>query len=155
MMNVRLPKIVDELYTLADKCARTEEGRRLPGEEDGINVDSEDNDDTASQKNKNKKRNKKRKHKEVLVVEGSSTPSTGKKAKTEAPDKEVAACTYCREASAAEKAGMADGSYCKIHQTKGHDLQECHQVEQLVKRQRAEYEKCDKERGQNSAGGKG
>jgi hypothetical protein len=26
-MNVRLPKTVNELYTLADKCARTEEGR--------------------------------------------------------------------------------------------------------------------------------
>ena len=35
-MNVRLPKTVNELYTLADKCARTEEGRRLPGEEDGV-----------------------------------------------------------------------------------------------------------------------
>ena len=26
-MNVRLPKTVNELYTLADKCARTDEGR--------------------------------------------------------------------------------------------------------------------------------
>ena len=48
-----------------------------------------------------------------------------------------------------------DGPYCKIHRTKGHDLQECYQVEQLVKRQRAEYEKRDKEKGPNVAGGKG
>ena len=26
-MNMRFPKTVNELYTLADKCARTEEGR--------------------------------------------------------------------------------------------------------------------------------
>ena len=33
--------------------------------------------------------------------------------------------------------------------------QECHQVEQLVKWQRAEYEKSDKGKGQNGTGGKG
>ena len=91
----------------------------------------------------------------MLTVEGSGTPSTGKKAKAEAPGKEVATCTDCREAAAAEKAGKGDGSCCKIHRTKGHDLQECHQVEQLVKKQRAEYEKRDKEKGQNGASGKG
>ena len=78
-----------------------------------------------------------------MTVEGPGTPSTGKKAKAEAPDKEAAMCADCREAAAAEKAGKCDGPYCKIHQTKGHDLQECYQVEQLVKRQRAEYEKRD------------
>ena len=63
-------------------------------------------------------------------------------------------CADCREAAAAEKAGKGDGSYCKIHRTKGDDLQECYQVEQVVKRQRAEYEKRDKEEGQYVAGGK-
>ena len=66
----------------------------------------------------------------MLVVEGSSTPSTGKKAETEAPGKEVVVCTDCQEA-AAEKARKADGLYYKTHLTKGHDLQECHHVEQL------------------------
>ena len=33
-MNVWLPKTVKELYTLVDKCARMEEGTKLPGEED-------------------------------------------------------------------------------------------------------------------------
>ena len=86
-----------------------------------------------------------------MTVEGSGTPSTGKKANAEAPGKEAATCTDCREASAAEKSGNGDGPYCKIHWTKGHDLQECHQVEQLVKRQRAEYEKRNS---QNGADGK-
>ena len=69
-----------------------------------------------------------------MTVEGSGTPSTSKKAKAEAPGKEAATCTACREATAAEKAGKGDGPYCKIHRTKGHDLQECYQVEQFNKR---------------------
>ena len=82
-----------ELYTLVDKCAQAEEGRILPGEEDGVDIDSEDDDEATNQKKKNKKRNKRHKDKAVMTVEGSGTPSTGKKAKTEAHGKEVAACT--------------------------------------------------------------
>ena len=104
---------------------------------------------------RSKKRNRKCKEKTVLAIEGSGVPCTGKKAKTEDPGKEVAACADCREAVAAGKAGKADIPYCKIHRTKGHDLQECHQVEQLVKKQKAEYEKRDKERDQDGIGGKG
>ena len=153
-MNVRLPKTVKELYILVDKCARTKEGRNLPGEDECINVDSEDDDESTSQK-KSKKRSKKRRDKAVMAVEGSGMPSNGKKVKAEAPGKEAAVCTNCREAAAVEKVGKGDGPYCKIHQTKGHDLQDCYQVEQLAKRQRVEYEKRDKEKGQNVAGGKG
>jgi hypothetical protein len=131
-----------------------EEGRKLPGEEDCTNIDSEDEDESTSQK-KSKKRSKKQRDKTVMIVEGSGTPSTGKKAKAEASGKEAAVCADCREAAAAEKAGKGDGPYCKIHRTKGHDLQECYQVEQLVKGQKAEYEKRNKEKGQNVAGGKG
>ena len=109
-MNVRLPKTVKDLYTLVDKCARMEEGRKLPGEEDCINVDLEDEHESTSQR------------KVVMAVEGSVTPSTGKKAKAEAPGKEAAACATCREAAAAEKVGKGDGPYFKIHRTKGHDL---------------------------------
>ena len=98
-----------------------EEGRKLPGEEDCINVDSEDDDESTSQK-KSKKRSKKRRDMAVMTVEGSGTPSTGKKA--EAPGKEAAVCTDCREAATAEKAGKCDGPYYKIHRTKGQDLQE-------------------------------
>ena len=53
-----------------------------------------------------------------------------------------------------KKAGKGDGPYCKIHRTKGHDLQECHQIDQLVKKQKAEYEKRDKERDQDGVGGR-
>ena len=103
-------------------------GRKLPREEVCINVDTKEEDESTSQR-KSKKRNKKPRDKTVMSVEGSGTPSTGKKAKVEAPGKEVAACTSCREATAAERVGKGDGPYCKIHRTKGHDLQECYQVE--------------------------
>ena len=81
-----------------DECARMEEGRKLPGEEDCINVDSEEEDESTSQR-KGKKRNKKPRDKTVMTMEGSGMPSTGKKAKAEAPDKEAAACTASQEAA--------------------------------------------------------
>src|SRR3989337_4263169 len=80
-MNVQLPKTMKKLYTLVDKCARVEEGRKLPGEEDCVDIDSEDDDETISKKKKNKKHNKKHKDKTVMAVEGSGMPCTGKKAK--------------------------------------------------------------------------
>src|SRR5215216_667975 len=58
-MSVRLPKNMKELYTLVDKCARMEEGRKLPREEDCINIDLEDDDESTSLK-RSKKRSKKR-----------------------------------------------------------------------------------------------
>ena len=121
-------------------------GKEVSGEEDCTNIDSEDDDESTSLK-KSKKRSKKRKDKAVMNVKGSGMPSTGKKAKAKGPGKEVAVCADCRKAAAAEKAGKGDGSYCKIHRTKGHDIQECYQVEQLIKRQRAVYDKRDKEKG--------
>ena len=153
-MNIQLLKTVKELYTLVDKCAQIEEGRMLPEEEDNINVDSEDDDESTSQK-KRKEHSKKRKDKAVMTVERSGTPSTSKKAKAKVPDKEAVVCAKCQKAAATEKAGNGDGPYCKIYRTKGHDLQESYQVEQLVKRRKAEYEKHDKEKCQNVAGGKG
>ena len=53
-MNMRLPKTVNELYTLVDKFARAEEGRRLPGEEVGIEIDLEDDDDATTLRKKKK-----------------------------------------------------------------------------------------------------
>ena len=104
-----------------DKCARMEEGRKLLGEEDCVNVNSEDEDESTSHR-KSKKRSKKPRDKAVMTVEGSGTPSTGKKAKAEAPGKEVAACTDCWEAAVAEKAVKTDRPYCNIHRTKDHAL---------------------------------
>ena len=63
-----------KLYTLVDKCARVEEGRKLPGEEDCIDIDSKDDDKSTSQRKKNRKRNKKHKDKAVMIVEGLGTP---------------------------------------------------------------------------------
>ena len=58
---------VSELYALADKCARAEEGRRLPGEDTGAGgSDSEDAAPTRKGRRRNKRR---RKGKEVLAVE--------------------------------------------------------------------------------------
>jgi hypothetical protein len=56
---------------------------------------------------------------------------------------------------AGDKGCKTGGLYCKIHRTKGHDLQECRQVEQLAEKQKQEYEKRDKEKGQDGAGGSG
>ena len=99
-------------------------------------IASEDEDESTSQR-KGKKRNKKPRDKAVMTVEGSGTPSTGKKAKAEALGKEASTCAACREAAAVEKVGKGDGPYCKIGRTKGRDFQECYQVEQLIKKQRA------------------
>ena len=96
-MNLRLPKTVKELYTLVGKCARMEEGRKLPSDDDCI-VDSKDDDESTSQK-KSKKRSKKRRDKEVMTIEGSGMPSTGKMAKVEALGKEAAVCANSREAA--------------------------------------------------------
>ena len=53
-MNVQFPKTVKELYTLVDKCAWMEEGRKLPREEDCTNINSEDDDESTSQKKRKK-----------------------------------------------------------------------------------------------------
>ena len=58
---------VSELYALADKCARAEEGRKLPGENTGAG--GSDSEETASAKRNRWRNNRKKKGKEVLVVE--------------------------------------------------------------------------------------
>jgi len=45
--------------------------------------------------------------------------------------------------------------YCKIHRAKGHDLQNCQQVELLAEKHKAEYERRDKEKGQEGVDGSG
>ncbi|KAI5006609.1 hypothetical protein ZWY2020_033852 [Hordeum vulgare] len=154
-MNVKLPKTVNDLYTLATKCAQAEEGRRLSREEAGVGVDSDDDDNTPVSKGRNRKHNKKRKGKAVFAFKSSGDLCAGKKAKAKTPDKGVASCIDCQEARAVEETGKSDVPYCKIHHTKGHDLQECRQVKQLDEKQKAEYEKRDKEKGHYNAAGKG
>ena len=91
----------------------------------------------------------------MLVVEGSSDTSAAKKAKADDPGKEIAGCTACQALAAADKPGGSDKQCCKIHHTKGHDLQNCRQVELLAEKQKAEYERRDKEKGQDGAKGSG
>ena len=55
----------------------------------------------------------------------------------------------------ADKQDGTDKQYCKIHRTKGHDLQSYKKVEQLVQQQKAEYERRDKERAQGGTGESG
>ena len=50
-LHVRLPKTNSELYTLVDNCARAKEGSRIPEEDAGMEVDSDD-DDAATPKKK-------------------------------------------------------------------------------------------------------
>ena len=116
---------VSELYALADKCARAEEGRRLPGE--NIGAEGSDSEDAAPARKNRRRNNRKRKGKEVLVVESSGNGGGAKKAKDGDSGKEVAA-----EVGVADKQDGTNKQYCKIHRTKGHDLQNCKRVEQLV-----------------------
>ena len=57
--------------------------------------------------------------------------------------------------SSCRQAGGSGKQYCKIHCTKGHDLQNCRQVELLAEKQKAEYERRDKEKDQDDAEGSG
>ena len=91
----------------------------------------------------------------MLAVEGSDDTGATKKVKADDPGKEIAECAACRALAAADKPGGSDKQYCKIHHTKGHDLQNCRQVELLAEKQKAEYERRDKEKGQDGAEGSG
>ena len=120
----RWVKDVAEIYVLADRCARAEDGRNYPGEDAGAETDSTD-EDTAAPTKKGRRRNRKRKGKTVVAVKGSEDTGTVKKAKADDPGKEIAGCAACRALAAADKPGGSDKHYCKIHHTKGHDLQNC------------------------------
>lgn len=145
---------VAELYILADRCARAEEGRRYPGKDADLGSDSED-EDIVSPAKKGRWHNRKHKGKTVLVVEESGDPDTAKKAKVDDPGMEVAGCDAYWALAVAGKSKGSGKQYCKIHRTKGHDLKNCRQVELLMEKQRAEYERRDKEKGQGGAEGSG
>ena len=56
---------------------------------------------------------------------------------------------------AADKQDGSGKQYCKIHRTKGHDLQACKKVEQMAELQKAEYERRDKEKSREGGVGSG
>ena len=136
---------VSELYALADKCARAEEGRRLPRE--SIGAGGSDSEDAAPARKNRRQNNRKKKGKEVLVVEQSGNGGGAKIAKAGGSGKQIAT----EAVAVADKQDGANRQYCKIHRTKGHDLQSCKKVEQLVEQQKAEYERRDKEKAQDGA----
>ena len=138
---------VSELYALADKCARAEEGRTLPGESTGAG--GSDSEEAAPAKKNRRRNNRKKKGKNVLVIVQSGNGGGAKKAKAGSSGEEIAAGTNYQAVA------VVDKQYCKIHRTKGHDLQSCKKVEQLVEQQKAEYERRDKEKAQEGAGGAG
>ena len=144
---------VSELYALADKCARAEEGRKLPEENTGAG--GSDSEEAAPAKKNRRRNNRKKKGKDVLVIEKSGNEGGAKKAKAGSSGKEIAACTNCQAVAVADKQDDTNKQYCKIHRTKGHDLQSCKKVEQLVQQQNDEYERRDKERAQGGAGESG
>src|SRR3954470_1019856 len=114
---------VSELYALADKCAHAEQGRKLPGENTGAG--GSDSEDAAPARKNWRWNNRKRKGKDVLVVEQSGNEGGAKKAKAGGSGKEVAACSNCQAVAVADKQDGTNKQFCKIHRTKGHDLQSC------------------------------
>ena len=102
-------KDVAELYVLADRCARAEEGRKYPSEDAGAETDS--TSDTATPMKKGRCRNRKRKGKAVLAVEGSDDTGAAKKAKASNPGMEIARCAACRALAATDKLGSSDKQY--------------------------------------------
>ena len=70
----------------------------------------------------------------MLAVEGSDDTGATKKAKASDPGKEIAGCVACQALAAADKPGSSHKQYCKIHRTKGHDLQNCRQVQLLAEK---------------------
>ena len=105
---------VSELYALADKCARAEEGRRLPGED--ADAGGSDSEDAAPAKKSRRRNNRRKKNKEVLAVEKSGKEAPAKQTQAGGSGKEPAPM------AAADKQDGSDKQYCKIHRTKGHDL---------------------------------
>ena len=103
-------KDVAELYVLADRCARAEEGRKYPGEDAGAETDSTD-EDAATPTKKGRRRNRKRKGKAVLAVEGSDDTGAAKKVKADDPDKEISGCAAYQALAAADKPGGSDKQY--------------------------------------------
>src|SRR4051812_22695257 len=112
-------KEVSELYALADKCARAEEGRKLPGE--SIGDGDFDSEGTAPARKGRRWNGKKKKNPEVLVVEKSGSEGSAKKARAGGPGKEVAGCTNCQAVAVAAKRDGTNKQYFKIHPPQAHD----------------------------------
>src|SRR4051812_22288261 len=134
-------KDVSELYALADKCARAERGGNSP---ERI---------LEQEKERPRRNNRKKKNREVLVVELSGDEGAAKKDQAGGSGKEVDGCTNCQAVAVADKRDGTNKQYCKIHRTKGHDLQSCKQGERLVELQKGQDQRRGKEKTQRGGGG--
>src|SRR3954469_20821315 len=94
-------KEVSELYALADKCARAEEGRKLPGENTGAG--GSDSEDIAPARKVRRRNNKKKKNQVQVVEQSGDEDGTAKKAQAGSSGKEVAGCTNCQTVAVADK----------------------------------------------------
>src|SRR3954471_23938672 len=92
---------VSELYALADKCARAEEGRRLPGE--NIGAGGSDSEDAAPAKKNRRRNNRKKKGKDVLVIKQSGNEGGAKKAKAGGSGKEPAPVAAANKQDGSDK----------------------------------------------------
>src|SRR4051812_32627377 len=81
-------KDVAELYVLADRCARAEEGRKYPGEDAGVETDSS-YEDTAAPVKKGRRRNRKRKGKPCLPSRDLMTPAPPRKPRQMTPARKL------------------------------------------------------------------
>lgn len=113
---------VAELYTLVYRCACVEEGRRVLGENAGVEADSED-EDTDFPTKRGRRRNKKRNGKTLFAVEATGDADSAKKVKAKTSGKDATGCGSFQALAAADKLDGSSARYCKIHRTQGHDLQ--------------------------------
>lgn len=155
---VKQVRDVPEIYAVVDRCTRAEEGRRLPSENAGVEDDFKDEDVDVPTK-RERRRNEKRNGKTVFSVEAVGDADSAKKAKDETSGNDAAGCGSCHALAAADKPNGSGAQYCKIHPTNGHNFQHSWQVEQLAEKQKAEYQRRDKEKawqgGEGSGGKKG
>ena len=100
-----------ELYALADKCARMEEGRLVP------KVDAKGAPEPAAEEAR--KRKKKRPAKAVFTVDPGTPAVPGKKAKAESIP-----------------AKFGDGAWCPLHDTDDHNARDCISLRGMIDRQK-------------------
>ena len=100
-------RTVNELFALADRCARAEEGRLAPE----IAKRSEEQPESSGKR----KRSHKREPRQALAAEPAPTTGAGKRAKAEdVPSR------------------ATGGSWCPIHETDAHDARNCKSIQSIV-----------------------
>ena len=110
-LSTREVKTAHELYALADKCARMEEGRLVP------KVDAKGAPGPAAEEARRKK--KKRPAKAVFAADPGTPAVPGKKVK-----------------AGSDPANSGAGAWCPLHDTNDHDGRDCHSLRGMIDRQK-------------------